>query len=86
MIRLVMHLEDRHRVAEASPDAVIVDARRHHEDQDFVAVQLPGGHDFQLHGLFRRAKAFLPDGPGIHVLWNMAERRDFSHFVQVFDG
>ena len=84
--RMLVDVERRDRHAEAGPDAVVVDARRHHVDQHLVLADRPGRHHFELHGGFRRAVALLADRPGVHLFGHMAERRDFADAVQVFDG
>src|SRR5208337_254837 len=80
---LLMGVERRNRLAESGPDAVVIDARRHHQDENVMAVELPGRHDFELHGRFRRTVAVLADHPGVHVLWHMAERRNFADIVKI---
>ena len=83
VIGAFMRAENGNGLAERGPDAVVVHARGHHEDEHFVAVDLPGGHDFHLHGALGRTVPVGPDRPGIHVLRNMAERRHFADLVQV---
>ena len=69
VIGVLMHVLDRRdRHAERGPHAVVVDARRHHEDEHVVAVELPGRQHLDLHGLVGRPVALGPDGPRIH-LW-----------------
>ena len=69
--------------AEAGPDAVIVDAGRHHEDEHFVGGDLRGRDDFELHGGLGTAMAFAPDRPGVHGLRNVEFRRDLADCVEV---
>ena len=49
VVGILVHVERRDRFAERRPDAVVVDARRHHEDEHVVAVERPGRHDLDLH-------------------------------------
>ena len=87
MVGVLVHVADRRdRRAERGPDAVVVDAGRHHEDQHVVAVELPGRHHLDLHGRVGLAVALLADGPGVHVLRHMAERRDLADLVEVLPG
>ena len=83
MERRLVDVEGRDRRAERSPDAVIVDARRHHEDQHFAAVQRRRLDDLDLHRAFRLAVALAPDRPGVHLLRHIAERRDLADLVEV---
>ncbi len=82
VVRLV-HVEHRDRHAERGPDAVVVDAGRHHHDQHVVAVELRHVDHLDLHGLFRLAMALAPDRPGVHLLRHMAQRRNLADFVEV---
>ena len=81
-----VNVEDGDRCAEAGPDAVIVDAGRHHENEHLVTVDLPGRYDLDLHRLLGRAVPLAADRPGIHVLRHMAERRDLAHLVEILQG
>ena len=83
VIRVLVHVERRDRLAEAGPDAVVIDARRHHEHEHFVVGDRPGRHHLDLHRGFRRPVALLADRPGVHFLRHMAERRDFADVVEV---
>ncbi len=85
VVGVLVHVEHRDRLAERRPDAVVVDARRHHENEHVVAVERPGRHDLDLHRVFRRPVAFLAHGPGVHRLRHMAERGDFADFVEILD-
>ena len=85
VIGILVHVERRDRLAERRPDAVVVDARRHHENEHVVAVELPGRHDLDLHRLFRRPVPLLADGPGVHRLRHMAERGNFADLVEILD-
>ncbi len=83
VIRQLVHVQGRDRLAKRGPDAIVVDAGGHHQHQHVMAVELPGGHDFELHGGFRRAVTVLADHPGVHVFRNMAEGRNFADVVKV---
>ena len=81
--RLLVHVERRDRQAEPGPDAVVVDAGGHHEDQHLVLADRVRGHDLELHGLLGRAVPVAPDHPGVHVLRHVPERRDLADLVEV---
>ena len=81
MIPALVHVERRDRRAEAGPDAVVVDAGGHHENQHLVAVELRGVDHLDLHGRVGLAVALLADRPGVHLLGHMPERRNFADFV-----
>ena len=85
VVVLLVHVEDRNRLAQRSPDAVVVDARRHHQHQHFVAVDIGRVDHFHLHGLFRLALTFAADHPGIHFLGHMSQRRDLADLIEVLD-
>ena len=80
--RMLVHVEGGDRLAEAGPDAVVVDAAGHHEQQHFVLADRPGRHHFELERLVRRAVALLADHPGVHLLRHMAERRNFADVIE----
>ena len=48
-----------------------------------MRIELPGRHDFDLHGLVGRTVPLLADGPGIHVLRHMTERRNLADLVEI---
>ncbi len=48
-----------------------------------MAVELPGGEHLDLHRRVGLAVALLADGPGVHVLGHVSERRDLADLVQV---
>ena len=73
----------RDRRAERRPHAVVVDARRHHEDEHVVAVELPGRQHLDLHGLVGRAVPLLADRPRVHLLRHVPERRNLADLVEV---
>ncbi len=50
MERMLVDVEGRDRLAEPGPDAVVVDAGRHHEDQHLVLADRPGRHHLDLQG------------------------------------
>ena len=84
VIGVLVHVRDgRDRHAERGPHAVVVDARRHHEDEHVVAVELPGRQHLDLHGLVGRAVALGADRPRVHLGGHVAERRDLADLVQV---
>ncbi len=85
VVGILVHVERRDRLAERRPDAVVVDARRHHENEHVVAVERPGRHDLDLHRLFRRPVALLADGPGVHRLRHVAERGNFADLVEILE-
>ena len=84
MVGVLVAVDRRDRLAEAGPDAVVVDARRHHQHQHVVAVERPGRHDLDLHRLLRRPVALLADRPGVHLRRHVAERRNLADLVEVF--
>jgi hypothetical protein len=67
-----MAVERADRLAEAGPDAVVVDAGGHHENQHLVAVEFPGRHDLELHGLFGRRG--VPGGSPRHTCFSERDR------------
>ena len=79
----LVDVEGRDRLAERRPDAVVIDAGRHHENQHVVAVEGPGRHDLDLHGLFRRPMPVLAHDPGVHRRRHVTERRNFADFVEI---
>ena len=81
-----MAIERRDRLAERGPDAVVVDAGGHHENEHVMGVELPGRHDLNLHGLVGRTVTLLADRPGIHVFRHVTERRILADLVEIFDG
>ena len=84
MVGLLVDVEHRHRRPERCPYAVVVDACRHHEDEDVVTIEFPRRNDLDLHRRFRKTFALLADRPGIHILRDVAERRNLPDFVEVF--
>jgi hypothetical protein len=81
----LVDVERRDRLAETCPDAVVVDARRHDENQNLVLTDGRSRDDFELHGLFGFAMALAPDCPGVHLRRHMAQRWDLAHIVEVLD-
>jgi hypothetical protein len=77
VVRLV-HVEDRDRLAERGPDAVVVD--------HLVAVDDRGVHDLDLHGGLGLAVALAPDGPGVHSRRHVTQGRDLAELVEVLAG
>ena len=86
VIGIFVRVERRDRLAERSPDAVVVDAARHHQDQHFVLGDRPGRHDLDLHRGFRRAVPLLADHPGVHPLRHVAERGNLADFIKTPRG
>src|SRR5262245_23112391 len=83
MVGLLVPVERGDRLAERGPHAVVVHPRRHHEHQDVVAVELPGGHDLHLHRALGGTMAFLANGPGVHGFGYVAERWDLSELIKI---
>ncbi len=83
--RMLVAVERRDRLAEAGPDAVVIDAAGHDVDQHFVLGDRPGRNHLELHRRFRRAVAFLADRPSIHVRGHMAERRNLADLVEILE-
>ena len=83
---LLVTVERRDRNAESGPDAVVVDAGRHHVDQHLVLTDRPGRHHFELERAFWRAVALLANHPSVHLLGHVAERRNLADVVKVFNG
>ena len=81
---LLVDVEHRDGLAEAGPDAVVVDAGRHHEDQHLVGCDLGRGDDFELHCCLRTSLPFATDRPGVHVFGDMEVGRNFPDSVEVF--
>src|SRR6478672_1665187 len=48
-----------------------------------MAVEFPGGEHLDLHRLVRLAMTLLADGPGVHILRHVSERRDLSNLVKI---
>ena len=51
-----------------------------------MAVELPGGHDFHLHGSFGRTVALLANGPGVHLFGDVAERRNLPDLIEILEA
>src|SRR3546814_20354155 len=68
MERCLVHVEGRDRHAEAGPDAVVVDAGGHHEEQHLVGIDFRRGADLELHRVFRRTVALEANPPAKQVL------------------
>ena len=82
MIVGLVNIEGGNRNAQARPDTVVIDARRHHEHQHLVRVDRRRGHDFELHGLFGRAVALAADCPGMHGFRHIAKGRDLAEIIE----
>ena len=72
------------RLAKGCPNAVVIDARRHHQHQHLMAVDLPGVDHLDLHRGLGLAMALAPDRPGIHLFGHMAQGRHLANLVKVF--
>ena len=83
VIRLVMPVEGRDRHAEPGPDAVIVHASGHHEDQNLVAVNLGHIDNFFQHRCCRLSMALAADRPGMHLLRHKPHRRHLTYIVKL---
>ncbi len=73
VIGCLVDVERRDRLAEAGPDAVVVDARAHDEDQHLVRVDGRRVDDLDLERLVRLAVALASDRPGVHLRRHVAE-------------
>ena len=82
--RLLMGIQHGNRLAKRCPHTIIIDARRHHQNQNIMAVECPCGHHLKLHRAFRRAVTVLADDPCMHMFGHMAEGRDFAKVVKIF--
>ena len=80
----LVDVEHRDRLAERGPDAIVIDAGRHHQNQHVMAVELPGGHHLELHRLLGRPVPLLADDPGVHLGGHVPERRNLADVVEVF--
>src|SRR3954454_3662430 len=67
VLRVVAVLHDRHRLAERRPDVVVVDAGRHHADDDLEGAGLRYFDLLDLEGVLGLAEALLADDPGGHL-------------------
>src|SRR3569832_1423703 len=83
VIGILVTVNRRDRRAEASPHTVVIDARRHHENQHIVAVELPSRHAFAHHRIFWRAMTLFAYGPGVHLGRHMTERRNLADLVKI---
>src|SRR5204862_1822946 len=63
VIGILMSVDRRHRRAESRPHAVVIDAGRHHENEDFVVGNFPRWQHFDLERAFRRPVTLLADCP-----------------------
>ncbi len=83
VIGLLVDVEGRQRGAEGGPDAVVVDAGSHHQDQHVMAVQFRRVHDLALHGGVGIAMALPADRPGVHLRRYVTQGRNLAHFIEV---
>ena len=70
--------------AQSGPNAVVIDPRRHDQDQHFMRVNFGRVDDFDQHRFIRIPVAFAPYRPSIHLRGHMAQGRHLAHGVQVF--
>ncbi len=82
VVRLV-HVERRDRNPKASPDAVIVDPRRHDEDQHLVGIDHRRVDHLELERRVRLAVPLAPDRPGVHPRRHMPQRRNLPDLVEI---
>ena len=85
MIGVLVHVQGRDRLAKRRPHAIVVDARGHHQNQHVMAVERPGRHDLDLHGLLRRPMPVLAHDPRVHRRRNVTERRNLADLVEILD-
>ena len=83
MKRIFVPVDGRDWRTERRPDAVVIDTRRHHENQHIMRIERPGRNDLDLHRRFGRAVPVLPDSPRIHILRHVTERRNFADFIEI---
>jgi hypothetical protein len=69
-------------VPECRPDIVIVDARRHNVDEDFVIPDLRRRQHFTFPRVARLTEPGLSHDKSMHLRWNDAERRTLSKIVE----
>ena len=86
MVILPMAIKRADRDAKPGPNAVIIYASRHHENQNLLAIEHRRIHNLNLKCLVRLAVAFTANGPSIHFRWHMTHRGNFTHRVQIFYG
>ena len=84
VVVLTVDVEGADRNTAAGPNAVVVNASGHNQNQHFVAVQLPCVDNFYLEACLGVAMAFATDGPCVHLFRHVAERGHFADFVQIF--
>jgi hypothetical protein len=78
-------VERRNRNAQTSPDPVVVDAAGHHQDENLVLGDGPGWHNFKLERLIGWPVPLLADHPGVHLLGDVSERRNFANVVEILE-
>jgi len=82
---MLVAVKRRDRNTEAGPDAVVVDAARHHVDEHFIVTDRPGRHHLELERLVGRSMPLLADDPCVHLLRHVPERRNLADIVEVFE-
>ncbi len=79
----LVDVEGADRDAQPGPDAVVIDAGRHHQDQHLVAVEFRRVHHLDLERLVRLAVALAADRPGVHLRRHVAHRGHFPDLVEI---
>ena len=82
-IRLLVDVERRDRHAERRPDAVVVDAGRHHEDQHLVARRSSVGTTSSCMDCSGGPCRSRRIDPGVHLRRHVAERRNLADLVEI---
>ena len=83
MIGLFMAIERAYGLTQSRPDAVIIDASGHDQDQDLVLANLGRLDDLDLHGLGWAAMTLLADRPCMHAGRDMIGRRNLADLIEV---
>ena len=81
--RLLAFPDNIDRPAQRRPYVVVIDAGRHHVDEDLVVADLRGGKNLALPGGPRRAESILPHGERMHARRHLPERRTLTEVVQI---
>jgi hypothetical protein len=79
-----MHVKGADRLTKAGPNAVIVHASGHDDNQHLMAVGLRTCHDFLLKGLLWFTVTLTADGPCMHFSRDVAKGRHFTNLIQIF--
>ncbi len=81
-----MPVKRRDRLPQRGPNAIVVNASGHHQNQNIVAVQLRDVDHFLQHCAVRLTMALFANGPCVHFLGNIAHRGHFTDLIQVLFG